>query len=69
MDFHLENTRRDLIAMRVKHGKDSKIGSRCTLLIGQLQNYQTATGDQKTELAGNIQRTMADLAKLAGQGE
>lgn len=67
--FDFENTRRDLIAMRLKHGKDSPIGARCTLLIGQLENYREATGEQKTELADNIQRTMADLERLSRQGE
>lgn len=69
MNFDLENTRRDLVAMRLKCGKDSPTGARCTLLIGQFENYRTAFGEQKTELADNIQRTMADLERLSRQGE
>lgn len=52
----LEQTRRDLIAIRVAHGADSPIGYRCSNLIELIQMPELATG--------LIQRQMADLARL-----
>ncbi|MFA5951540.1 MAG: hypothetical protein WC807_14775 [Hyphomicrobium sp.] len=34
---HLEDTRRDLIALRVKHGADSDIGHGCSNIIELIQ--------------------------------
>lgn len=53
-----------LIAMRVKYGADSPIGNRCSNLVEMLQNYEGASGDQRRALAKNIQKQMAELAKL-----
>lgn len=36
--FDFENTRRDLIALRVKHGADSAIGHRCSNIVEMLKN-------------------------------
>lgn len=37
-DFGLENARRNMIALRVKHGADSPIGHRCSNIIEMLKN-------------------------------
>lgn len=68
MNLDHENTRRDLIALRVKYGADTPIGHRCSNLIEMLENYRTAEGDQKANLAKSIEQTMADLAKLQAEG-
>lgn len=67
MNFDLENTRRELIAMRVKLGADTPAGHRCSNLVEQLEHYRTAEGDQKAHLAKNIAAQMAELAKLTNQ--
>ena len=70
MTFDLQNTRRDLVAMRNKHGKDSPIGHRCSMLIEQLKNLKSVESeDQRKSLTASIQRTMDSLAKLTGKGE
>lgn len=59
MNFDLENTRRDLIALRVKHGAESPIGHRCSNLVELLQ--------QPEPPAALIKRQMDELqALLAG---
>lgn len=62
MNFDLENTCRDLIAKRIAAGADTPIGHRCSNLIEQLDNYRTAEGDQRANLAKSIQRTVTELA-------
>lgn len=69
MNFDHENTRRDLIALRVKHGANSPIGHRCSSLIEMLDNFATATGEQKERLAKNIEKLMAELTALVAQSE
>jgi len=69
MDFELEKTRRDLIAMRSKHGAETAIGHRCSNLLGMLDSMKTATGDRRAELAKNIADQMADLERLAQNAE
>lgn len=64
--FDLETTRRDLIAMRLKHGADSKIGMRCSNVIEQLQNILRGTGD-RWQLLDNLPRQMADLERLTAE--
>ena len=59
--FDLDATRRSLIAMRVKHGAESPIGHRCSNLIEQLQNLETATGDQRANLQKAIAQQLAGL--------
>ncbi len=62
----LPELRRDLIAMRGKHGADSAIGHRCSNLIGQLQAYQTAVAPAlRRDLRSLIKRSMAELDELA----
>lgn len=52
----LENTRRDLIALRVAHGADTPIGHRCSNIIELLQ---------APELPKHLlKRQMDDLARL-----
>lgn len=62
--FELEDTRRILIAKRVAAGADSPIGHRCSNLIEMLENYRTAEGEQKANLAKSIQQTMTELKLL-----
>lgn len=42
-DFDLAATRRDLIALRVKHGADTPTGHRCSNLLEQLENRAKST--------------------------
>ena len=65
----LETTRRDLLALRAKHGAETPIGHRCSNLIGILDSMKTATGDQRSGLAKNITDQMADLERLAQNAE
>lgn len=65
-NFEPEDTRRKLIAMRVKFGADRPAGHRCSNLVEQLDNYRTATGDQKANLEASIRQQVTDLANLAG---
>lgn len=52
----LEKTRRDLIALRVKHGAASPIGARCSNIVELIQMPEVP----KFQLA----RQMADLDRL-----
>lgn len=67
--FELEDTRRKLIALRVKLGAETPAGYRCSNLVEQLQNYQTAEGEQKANLAKSIQKSMEELTALASRGD
>ena len=60
MSFEIENTRRELIALRVKYGAESPIGHRCSNIVELLKKKPPPT-----EL---IKRQMAELqALLAAQ--
>lgn len=67
MNFDLENTRRDLIAMRNRHGAETPKGHACSNAIEQLQALQTykrpawATHECQT-LPYMLRRTMARLS-------
>lgn len=67
MNFDLENTRRELIALRAKHGADTPAGHRCSNLVEQLQHYEKAEGDQRAHLAKSIAAQMKELTDLAAQ--
>ena len=69
MDMDLEITRRELLALRAKHGAETAIGHRCSNLLGMLDSMKTATGDQRAGLAKNITDQMADLERLAQNAE
>jgi hypothetical protein len=60
--FDLENTRRGLIALRVKYGSETAIGHRCSNLVEINQNLLGATGEQRKNL-------LTSMAKQAGQLE
>lgn len=64
MDFDLENTRRDLIAMRVKHGAETPVGHRISNLIEQLENLRGAEGTQRENLIKFIDRSVAEIKAL-----
>lgn len=55
----LENTRRDLIALRVKHGAESAIGYRCSNIVELIQMPEVP--------AVLVARQMADLQRLLAQ--
>lgn len=67
MNFDLENTRRELIALRVKLGATTPAGHRCSNLVEQLQHYEKAEGDQRMHLAKSIAAQMKELTELAAQ--
>ena len=69
MDMDLENTRRQLVVLRAKHGSDTPAGHRCSNLIGMLDSMKTATGDRRAGLAKNISDQIADLERLAQNAE
>lgn len=70
MENDPETIRSGLVALRNKHGKDSPIGHRCSMLIEQLKNLKSVESeDQRKSLTASIQRTMDSLAKLTGKGE
>lgn len=54
----IEDTRRDLIALRVKHGAESPIGYRCSNLVELMQMPEIPTR--------LVARQMADLQRLLG---
>jgi hypothetical protein len=58
---------KQLDALRLQHGANTPIGHRCSNLIGQLENYETATGDQRKDLQKFISKSVADLAKLTAR--
>jgi hypothetical protein len=64
-DFDILTVRRDLIALREKHGADTPIGHRCSNLIEQLGNLQGATGDERKHLEKFIGQSVAELARLS----
>jgi hypothetical protein len=64
MDFDLENTRRELIAMRVKHGAETPVGHRISNLIEQCENLRTAEGEQRAHLIKSIDRSMTEIKAL-----
>lgn len=63
LDF--ENTRRDLIALRVKYGARSEIGIICSLIIEQMKNLQEAIRSNDPlpmqNLPGLIKNSLAAL--------
>lgn len=63
MSFDLEETRRQLIAMRVKFGAESEDGKTCSTLIEQLKNYEKAPPPVKARLDKLIKESMARLSR------
>jgi hypothetical protein len=61
MNFDVENSRRHLIALRVKLGADSPKGHRCSNLIEQIQAMETAEGEQRANLQKAIRRGITEL--------
>jgi hypothetical protein len=59
------DTRRSLIAKRAAAGAKTPIGYRCSNLIEMLDNFRTAEGERRSNLAKSINRTMAELAQLS----
>lgn len=61
MNFDVENSRRHLIALRVRFGADTPKGHRCSNLIEQIKAMETATGEQRTHLQKAISRGITEL--------
>ena len=61
MNFDVENSRRHLIALRVKFGADTPKGHRCSNLIEQIQAMETAEGEQRANLQKAIKRSISEL--------
>lgn len=64
MKFDVENARRELTAMRDKHGADTPVGHRISNLIEQVENLRSAAGEQRDNLIRNIQKSMDDIKRL-----
>lgn len=65
MNFDLEDTRRDLIAMRTKHGADTPIGHRCSNIIGQVEQVmRTIDPFWRRKMAHGIRKQITELANL-----
>lgn len=62
-DFDLSAIRKQLDALRAKHGAGTPIGHRCSNLIGQLRNYEHT--DNRAGLAKKIAQSMADIERLS----
>jgi hypothetical protein len=63
-DFDLSNIRKSLGALRSKHGHDTRPGRRCSNLIEQLKNLDSATGEQRRNLEKSIAASVAELPAL-----
>lgn len=61
---NLEDTRRELIGIRVKYGAESPIGHRCSNLIEQMQNLEGGSRAQQAALKRLMPQAMADLQRL-----
>lgn len=61
MNFDVENSRRHLIALRVRFGADTAKGHRCSNLIEQIKNLEAATGEQRANLQASIRKSIAEL--------
>lgn len=65
--FDLEDTRRDLIAMRTRLGADTPAGHRCSNIVAQLAALQTATDpEQRKAIKDGIKQQIMELANLSG---
>jgi hypothetical protein len=67
IDLDLPKIRKQLDALRLKHGADTAIGHRCSNLIEQLVSYPYTVGDHRNVLEKRIAKSVADLAKLTAQ--
>lgn len=67
-DFDLPTIRKQLDALRTRHGADSPIGHRCSNLVEQLDSHKYATGERRKDLEKNIAKSVADLARLSSGG-
>ena len=71
-DFDIQKARSDLKALRDKHDADTAVGHRCSNLMEQLENYESAVVCEnrpaRDALEKSIGRQLADLAKLTAGG-
>jgi hypothetical protein len=61
LDVHA--MRKQLDALRARHGADTPAGHRCSNLIEHLKNLDGATGEQRRNLEKSIARAVAYLSK------
>jgi hypothetical protein len=66
-DFDLVTIRKQLDALRLKHGADTAVGHRCSTLIGQLAHHPYSVGQNRKDLEKNIAKSVADLELLTAQ--
>ena len=66
-DFDPPKIRKQLNALRQKHGADSPVGHRCSNLVQQLESHATATGERRKDLEKHIAKSVDDLAKLTAR--
>ncbi len=64
MNFDLENTRRQLHAVANEVGWKTPAGHRASNILQILEEYRTATGDQKANLDKTLPKQMAEFDKL-----
>jgi hypothetical protein len=69
MGFELEDTRRQLIALRSKLGAFTPAGHRCSNLVEMIQEYEQGEATSRRHLAKSISRQMAELAALTHNAE
>lgn len=60
----MEDTRRELIALRNKHGATSAIGARCSNIIELVQNAEAISGADRERCIRFIGRQMDGLQRL-----
>ena len=61
----LKGARRDLLALRSKHGAHTPIGHQCSTLVEQLQNYEKSENEfQRQNLRRLISRSLSVLSGL-----
>jgi hypothetical protein len=68
-DFEIKTVRKQLNALRTKHGAQSEVGSRCSTLIEQLKHYATYSGEARVKMEKKIAQTVAELASLTAVGQ
>lgn len=67
-DFDLPTIRKQLDALRLRHGANTPIGHRCSNLIGQLEFLPLAPNpDVRLGLEKKIAKSVAELALLTTQ--
>jgi hypothetical protein len=59
---------RNLYRMRIRYAGNKQVTSLIGVLIEQLKNYRTATGEHKANLDRMMMRTIRELGEATGCG-